>query len=95
MTDIGRFLARNRLAAVGAATLALMLLAVVLAPLVAPSPIAVDVANRLAPPGSAHPLGTDPLGRDVLARVLHGGGLPWSSASPWSLRPSPSGWSRG
>ncbi|MFC6490380.1 ABC transporter permease [Nitratireductor sp. GCM10026969] len=36
---------------------------------------AVDLAARLTPPfmSWAHPLGTDPLGRDVLARVVVGG----------------------
>jgi peptide/nickel transport system permease protein len=36
---------------------------------------AMDLVARLAPPFTqwAHPLGTDPLGRDVLARVLVGG----------------------
>jgi peptide/nickel transport system permease protein len=36
---------------------------------------AMDLATRLSPPFAqwAHPLGTDPLGRDVLARVLVGG----------------------
>jgi len=36
---------------------------------------AMDLAARLSPPFAqwAHPLGTDPLGRDVLARVLVGG----------------------
>ncbi|MDP2792117.1 MAG: ABC transporter permease [Rectinemataceae bacterium] len=35
----------------------------------------INLANRLQPPfhGSAHPLGTDPLGRDVLARMIVGG----------------------
>jgi peptide/nickel transport system permease protein len=32
----------------------------------------VDVANRLLPPDAAHRLGTDDLGRDVLARMIHG-----------------------
>jgi len=36
---------------------------------------AIDLANRLQPPfqNSIHELGTDPLGRDVLARVIVGG----------------------
>ncbi len=31
-----------------------------------------DVANRYAPPSRDHPLGTDNLGRDELARIVHG-----------------------
>lgn len=34
---------------------------------------AVNVADRLAPPSFRHPLGTDHLGRDVLARLRAGG----------------------
>ena len=34
---------------------------------------AVNVADRLAPPSFSHPLGTDHLGRDVLARLRAGG----------------------
>ncbi|GAM74221.1 dipeptide transport system permease protein dppC [Vibrio ishigakensis] len=35
----------------------------------------IDLRNRLLPPFTdwAHPLGTDPLGRDVLARIVVGG----------------------
>jgi peptide/nickel transport system permease protein len=32
----------------------------------------VDVANRLHPPDAQHRFGTDELGRDVLARMIHG-----------------------
>ena len=36
------------------------------------SPNGPDLAHRLTPPDALHRLGTDPLGRDVLARTLHG-----------------------
>jgi peptide/nickel transport system permease protein len=36
------------------------------------SPDTVNLAARLQPPGIEHPLGTDDLGRDVLARMIHG-----------------------
>jgi peptide/nickel transport system permease protein len=38
-------------------------------------PLAIDLAHVLARPSSAHPLGCDSLGRDVLARVLWGARL--------------------
>ena len=37
------------------------------------SPTALNVRQRLLPPDLLHKLGTDHLGRDILARVLHGG----------------------
>lgn len=51
---------------------AFVLLALV-GPLVAPhDPTAINIPNRLQPPGSDWLLGTDALGRDILSRLLHG-----------------------
>jgi peptide/nickel transport system permease protein len=36
------------------------------------SPNTIDLADRLKGPGARHLLGTDDLGRDVLARIIHG-----------------------
>jgi len=51
--------------------------AAVAAPWLAPvDPLASDFAQGLRPPGAlGHPLGTDQLGRDLLARVLYGARL--------------------
>jgi peptide/nickel transport system permease protein len=43
-----------------------------IAALVPWDPDAIDLDQRLRPPGAAHWLGTDELGRDVLSRLLHG-----------------------
>ncbi|WP_327298329.1 MULTISPECIES: ABC transporter permease [unclassified Streptomyces] len=74
-----RALLRNRLAVIALAVLAVMLIAAVFAPLIAPSdPNAQNLLLRLRPPGwqhggsSAHLLGTDQLGRDMLSRVIYG-----------------------
>jgi peptide/nickel transport system permease protein len=65
---------RHRLAVLGLAVLALMMLAVVLGPLVWRVPINdIDFSAQLTGPSWAHPLGTDDLGQDVLARMLYGG----------------------
>ena len=43
------------------------------APAIAPyEPLRQDIAGRLSPPSRSHWLGTDPLGRDVLSRILFG-----------------------
>lgn len=61
-------------AVAGAAVVLGLALAAVLAPWLTPAdPLNGDVAARLSPPGPGHPLGTDPLGRDLLARLLYGG----------------------
>ena len=36
------------------------------------SPVAVNIDIAMEPPSAAHPFGTDDVGRDILARVVHG-----------------------
>jgi peptide/nickel transport system permease protein len=65
---------RHRLATLGAAALLLMVIAVLAGPLVYRVPIdQIDFRAKLKPPSWAHPLGTDDLGQDLLARMLYGG----------------------
>jgi len=74
MAEIAAFLRTNRLAALGLALLAAILVCVIAGPLFYEvSPTRLNILKRLAPPGPDFWLGTDALGRDVLARVLHGG----------------------
>lgn len=57
---------------VGCAIVAVYLLIALLAPVLAPyDPLAIEPANRLASPDSAHLLGTDELGRDIFSRLLY------------------------
>jgi peptide/nickel transport system permease protein len=52
---------------------AFLVLLALLAPWIAPyAPDAIDLAGRRAPPSVDHWLGTDDLGRDLLARILYG-----------------------
>lgn len=73
-TAAWRLVRRQRLGVAGLAVLLVVVLAALAAPyLVGADPTAQDLANKLEPPGWEHLLGTDQLGRDVLARVVHGG----------------------
>jgi peptide/nickel transport system permease protein len=65
---------RHRLALAGAVILGLIALAVLLGPVVWPVPInEIDFSAKLQGPSWGHPLGTDDLGQDLLARMLYGG----------------------
>ncbi len=65
---------RHRLAMVGAALLLVMVAAVLAGPFVYRVPInEIDFKAKLKTPSWAHPLGTDDLGQDLLARMLYGG----------------------
>ncbi len=65
-----RFL-RRPLAVFGLVIIALLVILALAAPLLG-SPEENDFAALLQPPTAAHPLGTDDLGRDTLARIAHG-----------------------
>lgn len=74
-----RRLVRRRTALFGLVVIVAVALAALLAPVLTPfDPVAQDVTERLRPPGAAAPdgrthwLGTDHLGRDILARILFG-----------------------
>jgi peptide/nickel transport system permease protein len=62
----------RRLGAGGAVVIALALLAVLGPWMTAHAPDALDLAHRREAPSLAHWLGTDELGRDLLARILSG-----------------------
>lgn len=68
----GRFVAR-RLVLVGVVLVLLLAFFAIFGRLIAPyDPIKQDLLHVLSSPSSAHPLGTDELGRDILSRLLAG-----------------------
>jgi peptide/nickel transport system permease protein len=70
-----RFL-KNRVAVAGSVIVIVLFAVSLLAPWLAPhDPNAIDLKNVLAPPSGGHPFGTDPLGRDVLSRMIWGAGI--------------------
>jgi peptide/nickel transport system permease protein len=73
-TEAWRRFRRHRLALIGVVVLAGMVLAVLLGPFVWTVAInEIDFKAKLKGPSWAHPLGTDDLGQDLLARMLYGG----------------------
>jgi len=75
-----RRLGQARVGVAGLTMLALILSATLLAPLISPKdPLEQDLQARLKPPfwdegaDPGYKLGTDPVGRDMLSRLLHGG----------------------
>ncbi|MHA6764940.1 dipeptide/oligopeptide/nickel ABC transporter permease/ATP-binding protein [Streptacidiphilus sp. PAMC 29251] len=77
-----RSLLRSPVAVLALAWLALILVVSVLAGHLAPDdPLTQDLTRLLQTPSGTHLLGTDSLGRDVLSRLMHGGGtILWGAA---------------
>ncbi|WNM30033.1 ABC transporter permease [Streptomyces sp. Li-HN-5-11] len=72
-SDIRHRFFANKLAVLGLAIIALLILVAIFAPLLAPDdPLKQDLTHTLQSPGGAHPLGTDALGRDQLSRIIYG-----------------------
>ena len=58
---------------IGFILVAIVLLAAVAAPIVAPyDPYEMNMGEALQPPSWSHPLGTDVLGRDMMSRLIYG-----------------------
>lgn len=66
-------LARDRIAAVAAVVLGIIVLAAIAAPLVAPyDPYYTDLTKAMQPPSAEHWFGLDNTGRDMFSRVIYG-----------------------
>jgi peptide/nickel transport system permease protein len=72
--DAWRRFRKHKLAMAGAAVLLFFIFAVLAGPLLwRVDREAIDFAESMTPSSLNHPMGTDDLGRDILARVLYGG----------------------
>lgn len=68
-----RALAQGPLRVAGAVMLAGLLIAAAIPGILVPhDPYEIKARDRLLPPSRAHLLGTDDMGRDILARIIHG-----------------------
>src|SRR3954452_3202555 len=72
----------GKLTLIAAAVACTAILTAIFAPLVSPyDPLKQDLSSLLASPGPTHLLGTDNVGRDVLARVIWGSRVPLIAGS--------------
>jgi len=79
-TTLGRLLprplVRSPLALVALGVVVVWAFVALVAPIVSPyPPLVQDLPKRLSPPAAGHWLGTDPLGRDILSRIVYGARL--------------------
>ncbi len=72
-TMVWRRFRRHPGALVGSVVLGILVLSILLVSYSPYNPERSDIMNKLQAPSLKHPFGTDPLGRDMLTRVLYGG----------------------
>lgn len=72
--DVFKRFMNNKAAVIGAVLLCIVLFALIFADVIVPyeKVTAYNSADRLDPPSWEHPFGTDNLGRDLFARIIHG-----------------------
>jgi peptide/nickel transport system permease protein len=67
------FFSKYKFGIFGLSFIAIMLLAAIFAPLIAPhDPYQIDLANQLSSPSNDYPLGRDQDGRDILSNIIYG-----------------------
>ena len=73
--EIWRRFKKSKGAVIGMILLILLALVLIVGPIIVPYSRATtqDFSNMLAKPSAAHPFGCDGYGRDIFARVIHGG----------------------
>ena len=73
--EVWRMYKKNQTAVAGLVFIVLFALIVIFADFIAPYELAtnMDPSNRLSPPQAGNIFGTDQFGRDIFARIVHGG----------------------
>lgn len=72
--DAWRRFRKHRMAMIGGAVLLFLIISVIVGPWIyTVDPMKIDFSISMQSPGAGHPLGTDDLGRDMLARLMQGG----------------------
>ena len=75
LQEIWRMFLKNKLAVIGLVIFVIIVLTAIMAPLISDyenDAIKMNVSERLTPPNSQHIFGTDEIGRDIFARIVHG-----------------------
>ena len=72
--DVVKRFVRNKAAVIGALVFLVILFVIIFADFIVPKEMitAYDMKETMLPPCKEHPFGTDNIGRDVFARIIHG-----------------------